>query len=327
MLTVECSFGQGLLLETLVLSVLNHDTAVASAAARMVLAAHDRPLLEMGSRRTHEQAAVAAARAAYVAGFSATSNLEAGRRHGLPTIGTSAHAFTLAHPDERDRLRRPGRRAGPGTTLLVDTYDTEQGIRNAIAVAGTELGASGSTAATCTRRCTRARRLLDELGATATKLVVTGDLDEHAIAGLAHTAADSYGVGTSVVTGSGRPDGGLRLQARRHRVRGPDDAPADTRGEALLGQAHPRRPQERLPHLRRRRPRPRRDTAARRPAAPGRRPRAAAPLPEAEDLHAARARCAASLAELPDDARRLDPGTAAWQARLLVDAPCSGGPA
>ena len=104
-LTVAGCFGEGLLLETLVLSVLNHDTAVASAAARMVLAAGGRPLLEMGGRRTHEQAAVAAARAAYVAGFAMTSNLEAGRRHGVPTAGTSAHAFTLAHEDELSAFR------------------------------------------------------------------------------------------------------------------------------------------------------------------------------------------------------------------------------
>ena len=96
-LRVDCSFGAGLLLETLVLSVLNHDCAVASAAARMHDAANGRHLIEMGGRRTHEEAAVAAARAAWLVGFDTTSNMEAGIRFEVPTAGTSAHAFTLAH--------------------------------------------------------------------------------------------------------------------------------------------------------------------------------------------------------------------------------------
>src|ERR671928_825102 len=100
-LTVRAPFAEGVLLETLALSILNHDSAIASAAARMVAAACERPCIEMGSRRTHEEAAVAAARAAYLVGFASSSNLEAGRRYGVPTTGTSAHAFTLLHDDER----------------------------------------------------------------------------------------------------------------------------------------------------------------------------------------------------------------------------------
>src|SRR6201997_1366285 len=101
-LVVEGTFAESVLLETVVLSILNHDCAVASAASRMVTAAgglgpSGRPLIEMGSRRTHEVAAVAAARAAYLAGFASTSNLRAGYEYGLPTAGTSAHAFTLVH--------------------------------------------------------------------------------------------------------------------------------------------------------------------------------------------------------------------------------------
>ncbi|MFA6299248.1 MAG: nicotinate phosphoribosyltransferase, partial [Nocardioides sp.] len=101
-LTVTGTLAECVVLETLVLSVLNHDTAVASAAARMVTAAGGRPLVEMGGRRTHEQAAVAAARAAYVAGFASTSNLAAGRQYGVPTVGTASHAFTLAYTSEAD---------------------------------------------------------------------------------------------------------------------------------------------------------------------------------------------------------------------------------
>src|SRR5262249_32288312 len=96
-LVVEGTFAEAVGLEAVLLSVLNHDCAIASAASRMVTAACDRPLIEMGSRRTHEFAAVASARAAYIAGFSFTSNLRAGHDYGVPTSGTAAHAFTLVH--------------------------------------------------------------------------------------------------------------------------------------------------------------------------------------------------------------------------------------
>src|SRR3712207_1658002 len=119
-LTVRAPFAQGVLLETLALSVLNHDSAIASAAARMVAAACERPCIEMGSRRTHEEAAVAAARAAHLVGFASTSNLEAGRRYGVPTTGTSAHAFTLLHDDEESAFRAQVATLGVGTTLLGD---------------------------------------------------------------------------------------------------------------------------------------------------------------------------------------------------------------
>ena len=140
-LTVSGTFAECVVLETLVLSVLNHDCAIAAAAARMVTAARGRPLIEMGSRRTHEEAAVAAARAAYLAGFAYTSNLAAGRRYGIPTTGTAAHAFTLLHDDEPAAFASQVAALGKQTTLLVDTYDISQGIRNAIAVAGPDLRA------------------------------------------------------------------------------------------------------------------------------------------------------------------------------------------
>ena len=208
-LTVRAPFAEGVLLETLVLSVLNHDSAIASAAARMVGAACERPCIEMGSRRTHEQAAVAAARAAYLVGFAASSNLEAGRRYGVPTTGTSAHAFTLLHDDETAAFRAQVRALGVGTTLLVDTYDVVQGIRNAVAVAGPELGAIRLDSGDLPTLATAARRQLDELGATGTRIIVTSDLDEFAISGLMAAPVDGYGVGTSLVTGSGAPTAGM----------------------------------------------------------------------------------------------------------------------
>ena len=215
-LVVEGTFAECVVLETLILSVLNHDTAVATAAARMICAAGDRPCIEMGSRRTHEQAAVASARAAYVAGFAATSNLAAGSEWGIPTTGTAAHAFTLVHDDERAAFAAQVEALGKDTTLLVDTYDVERGIRDAVAVAGTGLGAIRLDSGDLPQQARMARSLLDELGATDTRIVVTSDLDENAIAGLAAAPVDGYGVGTSLVTGSGVPTAGFvyKLVAR-----------------------------------------------------------------------------------------------------------------
>ena len=208
-LTVSGSFAEAVVLETLVLSILNHDSAIASAAARMVGAANGRPIIEMGSRRTHEQAAVAAARAAYLAGFASTSNLEAARRYGVPTAGTAAHAFTLLHDDERAAFAAQVEALGSDTTLLVDTYDITHGIELAVSVAGPELGAIRIDSGDVGVLARQAREQLDLLGAKGTKIVVSGDLDEFAIAALAATPVDAYGAGTAVVTGSGAPAAGM----------------------------------------------------------------------------------------------------------------------
>lgn len=204
-LTVSGRLGECILLETVALSILNHDSAIASAAARMAIAAGERPLIEMGSRRAHEMAAVAVGRAAWLAGFAGTSNLAAGRCYGVPTIGTAAHAFTLAHRSERDAFAAQVRALGVGTTLLVDTYDIEDGIRTAVEVAGTGLGAIRIDSGDLAVESRRARTLLDELGATATRIIVTSDLDEYVISALADAPIDGYGVGTRVATGSGHP--------------------------------------------------------------------------------------------------------------------------
>ncbi|WP_345628535.1 nicotinate phosphoribosyltransferase [Rugosimonospora acidiphila] len=208
-LTVSGTFAECVVLETLILSVFNHDCAVAASAARMVTAARGRPLIEMGSRRTHESAAVAAARSAYLAGFASTSNLEAGRRYGIPTTGTAAHAFTLLHDDERTAFASQVAQLGKETTLLVDTYDIAEGIRTAIAVAGPELRAVRIDSGDLSVLAAHSRQLLDSLGATETKIIVSGDLDEYAIASLAAEPVDIYGAGTAVVVGSGAPTAGL----------------------------------------------------------------------------------------------------------------------
>ncbi len=210
MLSVHGSFAECIVLETLVLSIFNHDTAIASAAARMVSAAGDRPLIEMGSRRTHERAAVSAARAAYLAGFAGSSNLEAHQRYRVPVVGTSAHAFTLLHstvdgPDEPAAFRAQVDALGTDTTLLVDTYDVTAGVANAVAAAGPQLGAVRIDSGELAELAQQVRDQLNRLGATGTRIVVSGDLDEFAIAALRAAPVDSYGVGTALVTGSGAP--------------------------------------------------------------------------------------------------------------------------
>lgn len=212
-ITVEATFGEAVLLETVLLSIFNHDSAVASAAARMVQAGQGISIIEMGSRRTHEYSAVDAARAAYLVGFDATSNMEAGKRYGIPTTGTSAHAFSLAFANEKDAFQAQVNALGVKTTLLVDTYDIEQGIRNAIEVAGTELYAIRIDSGDAYEETIKARVLLDELGAFNTKIILSSDIDEYKIAELLDrndpVPVDGIGAGTRVVTGSGHPTAGM----------------------------------------------------------------------------------------------------------------------
>lgn len=216
LLVVEGTFAEGVILETIVLSVLNYDTSVASAAARMVSVSLGRPIAEMGSRRTSEYAAVAAARAAYIAGFAATSNLEAGRSWGVPTMGTAAHSFTLLHDTEEEAFRAQVTAFGNETTLLVDTYDIAKGIELAVKVAGASLGAIRIDSGDLPTVVAAARAQLDDLGAVNTKITVTSDLDEYAIAALSGSPVDSFGVGTSVVTGSGSPAAGMVYKLVAH---------------------------------------------------------------------------------------------------------------
>nr|WP_281496842.1 nicotinate phosphoribosyltransferase [Ornithinimicrobium sp. F0845] len=216
LLIVESTFAEGVILETLALSILNYDSAVAAAASRMTATAGERPCIEMGSRRTHEGSAVAAARAAYIAGFGSTSNLEAGRTHGIPTLGTAAHSFTLLHDSEREAFAAQLTGLGLNTTLLVDTYDVTAAVELAVELAGPELGGVRLDSGDLVSQAHEVRAQLDALGATDTKIVVTSDLDEFAIAALQAAPVDAYGVGTRVVTGSGAPAAGLvyKLVAR-----------------------------------------------------------------------------------------------------------------
>ena len=204
-LIVESTFAEACILETYILSILNHDSAIASAASRMITAAGSRPCVEMGSRRTQEESAVSAARAAIIAGFDSTSNLEAGLRYGLKTVGTAAHSFTLLHDTEREAFEAQIASMGAGTALLVDTYDVETAVRAAVELAGDKLGAVRLDSGDLVAQAQWVRQLLDELGNERTRIIVTSDLDEFAIAALQSAPVDSYGVGTSLVTGSGAP--------------------------------------------------------------------------------------------------------------------------
>ena len=198
-MTVRATFGEAVLLETILLSICNWDSGIASSAARMVTAARGRPIIEMGTRRTHEDAAIDAARAAYIAGFSATSNMEAGFRYGIPVRGTAAHCFTLAHHDELAAFKAQVATQGPGTTLLVDTYDVEQGIRNAVAAAGPGLGGIRIDSGELQRLVPFARELLNELGATKTRIILTGGLDEYAMDELSRGPVDGFGAGEKLI--------------------------------------------------------------------------------------------------------------------------------
>lgn len=206
-LTVVGSYAECVVLETVILSILNHDCAVAGAAARVTDSANSKALIDGGSRRTDPDAAVAAARAAHIGGFDTTSNLEAGRRYGIATGGTTAHAFMLAHDNEKAAFKAQLDALGPQSTYLVDTFDIERGIANAVEVVGPKLGAVRIDSGDLAVESVKARRNLDALGATETRIVVSSDLDEFRVHELEKAGApiDGYLVGTSLVTGSGHP--------------------------------------------------------------------------------------------------------------------------
>jgi nicotinate phosphoribosyltransferase len=203
LISVQGSFAQCVVIETVVLSILNSSIGVASAAARIrQLVGADTTLIEMGSRRIHEIGAVDMARAAAIGGFDATSNLEAGFTHGIETAGTAAHAWIMAHEDEYDSFVRQLETLGVGTTLLVDTYDITRGIERAVAAANS-LDASGPGAIRIDSgdlavEARRGRDLLDSLGATNTRILLSSDLDYDSISALVSDGvpADAYGVGT-----------------------------------------------------------------------------------------------------------------------------------
>jgi nicotinate phosphoribosyltransferase len=179
--------------------------------------AKGRSLVEMGSRRTQEESAVAAARAAYIAGFDATSNLQAGKTWAIPTMGTSAHSFTLLHDSEEQAFKAQIEALGVSTTLLVDTYDIKKAVSMAVKLTDGQVAAVRIDSGDLATTASEVREQLDRLGARNTKIVLTSDLDEYTIAALASAPVDRFGVGTSVVTGSGHPTVGFVYKLVSHK--------------------------------------------------------------------------------------------------------------
>ena len=208
-LTIEAPLGEALILETFILSILNFDSAIATAANRIVEAASGRFVMEAGSRRVTPEAAVHAARAAYIGGVDVTSNLEAGRRWGIPTAGTASHAFTLAFESEIEAFETQSKYLGQDSIFLVDTYNIEEGIRNAVRASNANLKGIRIDSGDLATEAQIARELLDSLGARQAQIMVSGDLDEYRIMELVNEPIDAFESGHRLVTGSGSGSAGF----------------------------------------------------------------------------------------------------------------------
>jgi nicotinate phosphoribosyltransferase len=205
LLRVHAPLGEAQLVETFLLSAINHQSMIASKAARVVLSLKGRPALEFGSRRTHPDAAVDVARAAYIAGFEATSNVEAFDRFGVPARGTMAHMFIMSAPSERDAFTEYGALFGP-STYLVDTYDTIEGTKAALDAVGEGVQAVRLDSGDLAALSKEVRALLKARGREDVKIVLSSDLDEYEIAKLVTDGDfDIAGVGTRVATSNDAP--------------------------------------------------------------------------------------------------------------------------
>lgn len=212
LLEVHAPLPEAQLVETYVLNQIAFQSAIASKAARLVLAAQGRPVLEFGARRAHgAEAATLAARSAHLAGFAGTSNVLAGARYGIPVAGTQAHSYIQAHATEAEALRAYALRYRQ-TTLLVDTYDTLRGVHEVVRLAR-ELGSAFDVRAIridsgdLASLSRTARALLDAAGLASVGIVASGDLDEHAIARLVERGAPitAFAAGTAVAVSSDAP--------------------------------------------------------------------------------------------------------------------------
>jgi nicotinate phosphoribosyltransferase len=200
------------LVETYLLNQMTLHSTLASKAARYVLAAQGRGLVDFAFRRTHgTDAADAVARTSAMVGFAATSNVHAARRHGLPVAGTMAHSFVEAFDTEREAFRVFAEDHPHRTTFLVDTYDTAQGVRNAIETIR-ELDLSGDLGVRLDsghldQLAREARRLLDEAGLYEASIFASGGLDEHEVAQLVEDGApiDAFGIGTQLGVSADAP--------------------------------------------------------------------------------------------------------------------------
>jgi nicotinate phosphoribosyltransferase len=208
---VTAPLPQAQWLETYLVASLAYPTLVASKAARMVTVAGGRPLYEFGARRGHgPHAGLLAARAAYLAGFEGTSHVEAARRLGIPASGTMAHSWVQSFPSECQAFEAFARVFPGATTLLVDTYDTLEGVRHAAAI-NPRVQAIRIDSGDLEDLTRRSRTILDQCGRTDVKIMVSGDLDESRIAQLVGASApvDGFGVGTELITSRDAPALGM----------------------------------------------------------------------------------------------------------------------
>jgi len=198
---------QAQLVETCLLSTFAFQTSIASKAARCVIAAQGRSVVEFGSRRAHSPAAgVLGGRAAYIGGCSGTSNTEAGMRFGIPVFGTAAHSWTMSFPTEEESFRALQHLLGKATVFLIDTYDTLEGARLAARLGPPFWGVrldSGDLVSVSRQ----VRRILDDANCREAKIFATNDLNEYRIAELVHSGApvDGFGVGTELATSADAP--------------------------------------------------------------------------------------------------------------------------
>jgi nicotinate phosphoribosyltransferase len=232
-LSVTAPLPEAQFVETRLMNLLHFQSVVVSKAARMVLAAQGKPLIDYGLRRAHgAEAGMLAARASYIAGFSGTATVAAGLEFGIPVYGTMAHSFVQAHDDETLSFEHFAHSRPQSLVLLIDTYDTERaagrvvGLARRLAKEGIEISGVRIDSGNLGEHAARVRRILDEGGLQAVKIVASGGLDEDALLALSRARApiDSYGVGTSLTTSSDAPalDCAYKLQeyagmARRKR--------------------------------------------------------------------------------------------------------------
>ncbi len=202
------------LVETFLLNTLNFQVMVASKAARVILAASGRAVVDYSPRRDHAaDAAMKAARATYLAGCAGTSNVLAGKEYGIPVYGTIAHSYVMSFPDELSAFRALAHDFPHNATLLIDTYDTLQGAKHAILVAqemaarGERLRAVRIDSGDLVSQSRQVRALLDAAGLTQVQIVLSGELDEYRIEALLTqgAAADAFGVGTAMGTSEDAP--------------------------------------------------------------------------------------------------------------------------
>ena len=211
LLRVVAPLPEAQLVETRVMNLVHLQSMIASKAARSVLVARGKLLVDFGLRRAHgAEAGLFAARASYIAGFSGTATVLAGAEYGIPLYGTMAHSFVQAHDDEVDAFAHFLDVYPRGTTLLIDTYDTEEAARKVVRLArnveprGIHIGAVRLDSGDLGALSHHVRAILDAGGLQSVKIFASGNIDENRIADLLSGGApiDGFGVGTSLVTSS-----------------------------------------------------------------------------------------------------------------------------